>query len=476
MTTQMHLALDLSFTHTNGRWNAPGSWVGRRYPSVKMYEEIALIAERGCLDLLFFGDGTGIPDTWEGKLDASVRLGLQWPRQDMSPIIAAISQRTTCLGFGLTYSSTFMHPYYVARLLNSLDHVTDGRMAFNVVASTRRADAANYGFDELMEHDSRYDRMDEFVDVCKALWASIEPDAVLWDEENGYFADPRKVHRLNHRGRFFSVRGPLSCVPSPQRRPVLVQAGASPRGMKTAATWADMVFASGGDVLDIKRRRKLLDEAMVAAGRDPQDLGTLWDMDVIIAESDEEAQRKKEQLFHTVPREAAGPMLSHNSGFDFSTLPERFVLGDLVERINGSNASQAGFTHRLARDRGSDATMTRDEFMELAWRETTGYDHTYAGSVTRVADTLEEIFEETGCRGGFMLAAHPLATPGAQRDVVELLVPELQARGRARKKYEGRMLRENLGLKPDFEMPRILREASLAATGPTAAAAASAAG
>ena len=314
-----------------------------------------------------------------------------------------------------------------------------------------------------MEHDSRYDLMDEFVDVCKALWASVEPDAVLWDDANGYFADPAKVHRLNHRGKFFKVRGPLSCVPSPQGRPVLVQAGASPRGMRTAATWADIVFAGGGHLPDIKRRRGLLDQALVTAGRDTEDLGTLWDMDVIVAETAEDASGKKEQLFSSVPREAAGPMISHNAGYDFSTLPDRFVLGDLVEKINGSNASQAGFAHKLARERGENAQMTRAEFLDIAWRDTTGYDHTFAGSAAQVADHLEEIFEATGCRGGFMLAAHPQATPGAQRDIVELLVPELQHRGRARTKYEGQTLRENLGIKPDSETPRILREESLAA-------------
>ena len=169
MKPKMHLAFDLSYTHLDGRWRVPGSWTGRVYPDVGIYEEVARIAERGCIDMIFFGDGTGIPNTWRGSEEQAVRWGIQWPRHDVSPWIPLMARATSHVGFCLTYASTFMHPFYTARLLNSLDHVTNGRIAFNVITSTRRADAANYGFDELMEHDLRYDRMEEFVDVCKAL-------------------------------------------------------------------------------------------------------------------------------------------------------------------------------------------------------------------------------------------------------------------------------------------------------------------
>src|SRR5947209_7509506 len=143
MPEKMHLAFDLSFTHTDGKWCAPGSWWSRRtYPDAGMFEDLARIAERGLVDMVFFGDGTGIPSTWEGSETVGARWGVQWPRQDMSPYIALMSRVTEHVGFALTYASTFMPPFYVARLLNSLDHVTSGRMAFNVITSTRRADAA----------------------------------------------------------------------------------------------------------------------------------------------------------------------------------------------------------------------------------------------------------------------------------------------------------------------------------------------
>ena len=138
MTKKIHLAFDISYTHLDGRWRMPGSWTGRTYPDLDVYEEIARISERGCIDMLFFGDGTGIPDTWQGSRDEAVRWGIGWPRHDMSPVITAMSRVTNHVGFGLTYASTFMHPFYVARLFNSLDHVTNGRIAFNVIAQQPR--------------------------------------------------------------------------------------------------------------------------------------------------------------------------------------------------------------------------------------------------------------------------------------------------------------------------------------------------
>src|SRR5882757_7194679 len=319
MPKKIHLGIDLSFTHSDGRWRTPGSWAHRIYPDLTMFEDFARIVERGCLDMIFFGDGTGIPATGRGTEEAGARWGIQWPRQDMSPYITAMSRVTKHVGFGLTYSSTFMHPFYVARLLNSLDVVTGGRMAFNVITSTRRSDAANYGFDELMEHNSRYDRMEEFIDVCKALWSSIEPDAFVWDRETGAVVDdPSKVRAINHASAFFKVKGPLSCVPSPQGRPVLIQAGGSPRGIKASAQFADCIFAAlKPRKMNIKHREEL-DVQLTAAGRDPAKVGILWDLILVVGETSEEAKRRKEHLLTSIPFEAAGAFISHQAGYDFS--------------------------------------------------------------------------------------------------------------------------------------------------------------
>ena len=196
---RIHLAFDYSYSHMGGRWRMPGAWPGRTFPDVAMFEDMARIAERGCLDMLFSGDGTGVPDTWGGSIEGAVAWGINWPRQDLNPITVAMSRVTSRIGFGLTYSSTFMHPYYMARLMNSLDHVTGGRIAMNLVTSTRKSDAANFGFDELMEHNSRYERMEEFTDVCRALWDSAEPDVQDLNDLR-YFAAVVGAGRLLGRG------------------------------------------------------------------------------------------------------------------------------------------------------------------------------------------------------------------------------------------------------------------------------------
>jgi FMN-dependent oxidoreductase (nitrilotriacetate monooxygenase family) len=458
---KLKLAVDLSFTHTDSRWRLPGAWANRSYPDLKMFEEFARIGERGLLDLLFFGDGTGIPDTWEGSLDEAVRYGVQWPRQDMSPYIAALAQATSHIGFGLTYSSTFMHPFYVARLLNSLDHVTGGRIAFNVVASSRLADAANYGFDELMEHDSRYERMEEFVDLCLDLWASVEPGAIAPDPASGTFADPEKVHQLHHRGEHFTVRGPLNTVPSPQGRPVLVQAGASGRGVAASAHFADLVFAMRGSLEHQVRHRAALDQALIAEGRDPADVGVLWSMPIIVAETSEEAKARREHLLDILPPAAVGVYLSHNSGYDFSTLPDRVVLAELQSKIVAANASPEGYIRQLMAERGADVEMGREElFTELA-RRVSGYDDVLAGTASEIADQIEEVFIATGERGGFMLSS-PAAMPPMLAAIVDLLVPELQRRGRFRRRYEGSTLAENLLGHPLASRRQFARAASAA--------------
>jgi FMN-dependent oxidoreductase (nitrilotriacetate monooxygenase family) len=444
MKTRMHLAFDLSWTHLEGRWRTPGSWTGRTYPDLRMLTEVASIAERGLLDMLFFGDGTGIPSTWRGSQEEAVRWGIGWPRQDMSPFISALAQTTQHVGFGLTYSSTFMHPYYIARLLNSLDHVTNGRIAFNVITSTRRADAANYGFDELMEHGARYDRMEEFIDVCKALWASVDPDAFVWNRETGVVVeDPGKVRPINHVGRYFKVKGPLSAVPSPQRRPVLIQAGGSPRGIRASAHFADQVFAADKPTQLKIQHRADLDDALRSKGRDPSTVGILWDIILVIAETDAEAQRRRAELLTMIPPEAAGAWVSHNAGYDFSKLPARFTLRELNAQVAATQASPVGFVHQVAIRVGEDTELTREEFFEHGMMAATGYDICIAGTPQAVADILEHEFEASGSRGGFMIA-HPQHTPRDLLSVVDLLVPELQRRGRFRTRYEGATLMENL--------------------------------
>lgn len=439
---KMHLGYDMSWTHLEGRWRLPGSWTNAVFPDMRIYKEVARIAERGLLDFIFFGDGSGIPSTWQGMRDGAVKWGVGWPRHDMSPYIAVMSQETKNIGFGLTYSSTFMHPFYVARLLNALDHVTNGRIAFNVIASSRRADAANYGFDELMEHELRYDRMEEFIDVCNALWSSVAPDAFVWDRETGVVADPAKVHAIDHKGRFFQVAGPLSCVPSPQIKPVLIQAGASPRGIKASAHFVDHVFAPSPGLQKQVAHRKALDAALEAEGRDASKVGVVWDVVLIVGETEADAKRRHEQLLSAVPLEAVGTFVSHHIGYDLSKLPDRFTINEINAQIVASNASPILFLNKT-REFDPDVPLTRMEFFQALRKQTASYDEAVVGSAAQIADYMEEVFVATGERGGFMIA-HPPGVPRDLLNVIDYLVPELQRRGRFRTEYKGQTLRENL--------------------------------
>jgi FMN-dependent oxidoreductase (nitrilotriacetate monooxygenase family) len=339
-----------------------------------------------------------------------------------------------------------MHPFYVARLLNSLDHITGGRMAFNVITSQRRADAENYGFDQLMEHGQRYDRMDEFMQVCCALWDSVGPNAFVWDKATGIVADPSKVHAINHSGRFFKVKGPLSVPPSPQIRPVLIQAGGSARGIRSAAGFVDHVFAAAGNNVLRAQQRQALDEALLLQGRDPQKIGMIWDSKFIVGEDEAQALAMRERLIADVPMEAVAVWLSHNTGFDMATLPDRFSLRELNERIVAANASPVGFVGQMVAQYGESAEIDRAEFMRFGLHAATGYAFTKAGTAAQIADHMEEAFEAGGSRGGFMLRHSPASPRQLMLNVIDLLVPELQRRGRFRKAYAGRTLRENLAL------------------------------
>ncbi len=445
MTKPMiHLGFDLSYGHMAGRWRNPSALGGHVFPDVGLYEDVARLAERGCLDLIFTGDGTGVPDTFGGSRDAAVEWGINWPRQDFNPIMVAMSRVTKHIGFGLTYSTTFMHPYYLARLMNSLDHITGGRIAMNLVTSTRLSDAANFGFDQLMAHEERYDRMEEFVDVCRKLWDSAEPDAMVWDRATGRVTDPAKVHDVSHQGRFFKVEGPLNTPPSPQGRPVLIQAGGSARGIRASAYVVDHAFGRDMALAQQVKQRAEFDAALQNLGRDPQSVGILWQMPVSVAETEQEAVRRRDRVLQSIRPEAVGAYLSYNCGYDFATLPERFTLRELQDQIVAAQASPAGPIFQMMQELGADTLLSRGEFFDHGARYATNAHTMLAGSAAQIADRLEEIFEATGSRGGFMLGLGPSMMEDLTA-VVTQLVPELRRRGRFRRRYTGNTLRAVMG-------------------------------
>jgi FMN-dependent oxidoreductase (nitrilotriacetate monooxygenase family) len=434
----IHLAADLSFFHTDYLWKMPGSWSGYPYYArPDFYEDIARTASRGVMDLLFFGDSAGISEDYGGNHHAVIRHGVKWPWHDMMPMIPCMARAASGVGFGITMSTTYHHPFYVARLFNALDHVTEGRIAWNAVTSRSRNEAANWGYDKLIEHDARYEQAQEHLQVVRALWDSVEDGAVIFDRENGIFGDPEKVHLLNFRGRYYNVRGPLPSLRSPQGRPVIIQAGQSGPGLDLAATYADMQFSTRRTIPSMKEHRARLDAKLAEFGRLPRDCGILWSVRIQVAESERQALEKERQYLQSIPPEAGLIELSSMYGLDFSRVRHETRLADLADEVKAQNTHLGSFEEIL---KTTDPGMTVGEFGRKYMTERM---LVAAGTPKMIADRLEQLHFETGANGGFMLA-RGFSAPGNLQEFVDLVVPELQRRGLAKKKYSGATLRDNL--------------------------------
>jgi long-chain alkane monooxygenase len=434
----IHLAADISFLHTDYLWRMPGSWIGYPYYGTsEFYEDIARIAERGVMDMLFFGDTGGTSEDYGGNHEAVVRYGAKWPRHDMTPMIPLMAKAAGGVGFALTLSTTYHHPFHCARLFNALDHVTRGRIAWNAVTSAYKNEAANYGFDEMMDHDERYVRADEFLQVAFKLWDSIEPDALILDREHGIYADPKKVHRIDHRGRHFNVRGPLPALPSPQRRPVVIQAGLSGPGMRLAATYAELQFSTRRTLASMKQHRRALDAALAAAGRKPREIGILWSIRIQVADSDAHAAEQERRYLESIPPEAGLVEMSAQYGVDFSAAKPGMRLSDFADEVRAQKGNLGSFEELLK------TVDPNQSLKEFAHRFLVDRILTATGTPTKIADTLEELHRETGANGGFILG-RGYSAPDNIRQFVDHVVPELQRRGLAKKRYAGPTLRENL--------------------------------
>ncbi len=434
----IHLAADISFLHTDYLWRLPGSWVGYPYYGTsEFYEDLARIAERGVMDMLFFGDTGGTPEDYGGNHHAVVKFGAKWPRHDMTPMIPLMAKATRGIGFAMTLSTTYHHPFHCARVFNALDHVTRGRIAWNAVTSAYKNEAANYGFETMMEHDERYVRAQEFLKVACALWDSVEPDAVILDRETGVYCDPEKVHRIDHNGKYFAVRGPLPALPSPQRRPVIIQAGLSGPGMQLAADYAELQFSTRRTLDSMKQHRARLDEKLAIANRKPRDVGILWSIRVEVAESDTAYAEKERRYLDAIPPEAGLVEMSFQYNVDFSKARPDMRLADFADEVAAQKGNLGSFEELL---KTVDPKQTVREFSKRFL-----VDRVLAatGTPKSIVDKLEELHFETGANGGFILARGFSASDNL-KDFVDLVVPELQRRGLSKKTYVGPTLRENL--------------------------------
>jgi FMN-dependent oxidoreductase (nitrilotriacetate monooxygenase family) len=434
---RIRLATDVSFQHASFNWSMPGSWVGRKYMAPDFYEDLARVASRGVMDMIFFGDAAETPEGFGGDHRAAVQLGMQWPKHDPMPLVPLIARAAPGVGIGLTMSTTYHHPFHVARLFNALDHVTEGRIAWNAVTSAYKNEAANYGYDPIMSHADRYARAREHMQVVQKLWDSVERDAILLDAENGIFADPDKVHRIDHKGAYFNLPGPLPCMPSPQGRPPMIQAGQSEPGMDLASSFADMQFVGRRTAEGMKAHRADLDRRLVAKGRDPRDVGVFWALRVTTGETVDEAREKDRRWRESLPHNIGIVMLSSFFGVDFSTLRGDMTLAQAADAVRADIAHTGQFEEMI---KTADPDITLEEYGRT--HMTSGY--SIAGSPKQIVDQLEELHEQTGENGGFILANRARPTPGYLADFVDHVVPELQRRGLTNRSYSGATLRENL--------------------------------
>jgi FMN-dependent oxidoreductase (nitrilotriacetate monooxygenase family) len=438
-TDQMTLVAFMQASNVSvyaGSWRYTNS--DRDYLDLRYYQRIARVLEEGRFDLMFFDDRLAMPSIYGDSADDAVRYGARPIKLDLTAILGAAAAATEHLGLGATYSTTYYEPFHVARTFATLDHLSGGRAAWNVVTSVNDAEARNFSLDSHSEHDRRYDRAEEFIDVVSRLWDSWEGDAIIGDQESGHFADPAKVHELNHKGEFFSVRGPLTVPRTPQGRPVIIQAGSSGRGREFAGKWADLIF-TGVPSQAVSTEHYSQQKAIVAEnGRVGDDVRILPMVYVIVGETEEIARGKEAIFLHELVHPMASlTLLSEVTNFDFAGYSlDDVVTDELINSISGIR----GLVQGVRRHVGDQELTLR---VLANHRATLLQGPRFVGTASQIADQMDDWFQSRACDGFVIAATH---FPGAFEDFVRMVVPELQARGLTRTEYTGSTLRENLGI------------------------------
>lgn len=398
-----------------------------RWYDVEYWASVARTLERGKFDMLFFADG------WAGGVNTpSIKYAIQFPTQDPTVLVPYLSAVAPKLSYAITMSTTFYEPYMLARKMGTLDHITKGRIGWNIVCSISSGEAKNFGMEELPPHDLRYERADEFMEVCHKLWSSWEPSALLMDMERKLFADPKKIHKINHAGKWFKCQGPLTVLRSPQGHPYLFQAGASERGRQFAAEHAECVFAVGSGVKQMRTFEEDMKTRFDRSGRDPDKLRIIWSAQPIVADSESEARGRLKEIRARIPLEASLALMSGHfnidlNRFDIDTPVNQ--LKDLV--ITGTKGMFEAYT------------MTKPDITlrEIAGTYLSGSDdNPMAGTPSQIADHMVYLLEE-GSGHGFQITPSYYA-PHYYRDIVNDLIPVLVDRGVFRSEYEHRSLRD----------------------------------
>ena len=420
-----------------GSWRHPATM--QDYLRPEYYQRIARTLEAGCFHMAFFDDRLAMPDILGHDHAEAVRNGIRVVKLDLVSILTAMGLATSKLGLGATYSTTYYEPFHVARVFATLDHMLGGRAAWNVVTSLNDSEAHNMGADDHLEHDLRYDRADEFLEIVLSHWDSWGDDAIIQDRESGIFADPSMVRRLDHKGKWFKSRGPFTVPRTPQGRPVLIQAGQSGRGKSFAARWGDLVFVIYPNMEVAKRGYRDFKEQVAASGRDPATVRICPAVYCIVGETEAAAQEKR-ALIDGLAKPVDGlSLLSEALNYDFASkgLDDAFTDDELAG-IKGLQALR----DRVVASSGKRNPTLRD-FVEITGRGTIREFPVFCGTPKRVADEMQAWVEGSACDGFVLAATH---MPGTYEEFVRLVVPELQRRGVFRKEFTGTTLRENLGL------------------------------
>ena len=410
-------------------WRYPGAWPDANF-NLKHLISFAQKLERGRFDAFFMADHLGVLNMPMAALKRSATV----TSFDPLTLLPALAMVTEHLELIATASTTFEPPYLIARRFASLDHISGGRAAWNLVTTSNPDSALNFGLTEHMEHGERYRRAREFYDVVTGLWDSWAEDAFVRDVEEGIYFDPDRLHVLDHKGEFLSVRGPLNIARPVQGWPVIVQAGASDAGRQLAAETAEMVFAGGGRLADTQAYYADVKSRAERLGRNPDHIKILPGCLVVVGDTVEEATKKRALLDSLVHPDSGIASLSIALGTDAS----KFDLDGPLPDIPESNASKSGRERVIARARRDNLTVRQLAQISGAYGGLA-----MVGTPKTIVDQMEEFFFGGACDGFNIMFPY---VPGGLDDFVDRVVPELQRRGLFRREYEGKTLRENLGL------------------------------
>jgi FMN-dependent oxidoreductase (nitrilotriacetate monooxygenase family) len=436
MTKRIHLNAFNMFSPGNqasSLWNYPGNRV-TQYNTIAYWKEMCRILERGLFDALFLADVVGVYDVYGGSVDTALKHAISLPIMDPVQLIPALADSTTNLGFGVTCTLTYEPPHIFARRMSTLDHLTNGRIGWNIVTGYLQSAGKATGEGSILQHSKRYDIAEEYMEVVYKLWeGSWEDDAACRNWENGVFANPSKVHKVRVDGEYYKTDAIHLCEPSPQRTPVLFQAGASGRGRAFGGKHAEAIFAAGPSIKVVGNQVRGIRAEAVAAGRDGEEIKIYTLATIIVGGTDAEANRRFEDYRGNVRHAAGLAHLSGLTGIDLS----KYGLDDVLQHIENDSMRSAvdSFTSS-----DPDRLWTIRELAEH--QSLGGRGPVFVGSPAKVADQMMEWMDGTGI-DGFNLAY--VVAHDTYRDIVDLVVPELQRRSVYPSEYAQGTLREKLG-------------------------------